>query len=229
LASIGVAIEDIDGILISHEHIDHIRGAKILAKRHNIPVLANADTARAMVRTLGENFPMKIFSTGETFELEDVKVHPFTVQHDAVDPVMFTLTTPDYKVGICTDLGFATSLVRAQLQNCDYLLLESNHEPSMVHACPRPMSYKQRVLSRSGHLSNQACGELIRDIYHDGLKHVYLGHLSSECNSTEACYETVRSVLNREGLSVAISVAELKTVSKPTLFPQISVPISAQQ
>ncbi len=223
LEQIGVDINDIDAVLVTHEHIDHIRGVKVIAKRHGIPVLANAETARAMLKFFGEPLPIKVFTTGEVFELKDLRIHPFRVQHDSVDPVMFTLATPDVKVGVCTDLGFATSLVRARLEGCHHLLLESNHEPAMVHACPRPQSYKQRVLSRSGHLSNEACGELIRDIYHDGLQHVYLGHLSSECNSPEAALNRVGSILNQTGITVPISVAELRAVSQPTVFhPRLS-------
>ncbi len=215
LDAIGVDIDDIDAVLVTHEHIDHIRGVKVIAKRHNIPVIVNADTARAMIRYFADTFPMKIFTTGEPFEINEIRVHPFSVQHDSVDPVMFTLQTPEVKVGVCTDLGFATSLVKAQLQDCHYLFLESNHEPDMVHACARPMSYKQRVLSRSGHLSNSACGELIRDLAHSDLRHVHLGHLSSECNHPERALATIGEILERERMTIPLTAANLKEPTAP--------------
>src|SRR5262249_31630801 len=141
----------------------------------------------------------KIFSTGETFEFGDLEIHPFTIQHDTLDPVAFTIRLDNLKLGFCTDLGFATSLVSNKLQQCDYLYLEANHQPSMVHASSRPMIYKQRVLSRTGHLSNEACGHLLSQVAHSGLKHVHLAHLSSECNTPETALQVIRNILNEKG------------------------------
>ena len=107
---------------------------------------------------------LRFFPTGETFEFGDLEIHPFSIQHDTIDPVAFTIRTETLKLGFCTDLGFVTSLVQTQLMNCDYLYVEANHQPSMVYASSRPMIYKQRVLSRSGHLSNEACGNLLAHV-----------------------------------------------------------------
>jgi phosphoribosyl 1,2-cyclic phosphodiesterase len=218
LAEIDVDLGDIDAIFITHEHTDHIQGLKVLAYRLGIPVFANQETAKGILTTFNESPKFKIFTTGETFEFADLEVHPFTVQHDTMDPVAFTIKTGGLKLGFCTDLGFVTSLVKAQLKECDYLYVEANHEISMVEACARPMVYKQRVLSRSGHLSNVACGELLCEVMHSGLKHVHLAHLSSECNSPEKALGVVGDILGRAGHSVPMAIAYQDCVSQKVIF-----------
>ncbi len=199
LEEINVDLADIDAILISHEHTDHIQGLRVLAYKYGIPVFANSETAKGIVEFFHDCPKFKIFSTGETFEYGDLEIHPFSIQHDTLDPVAFTIRVNSLKLGFCTDLGFVTSLVRIQLQDCDYLYVEANHQPSMVHATARPMFYKQRVLSRIGHLSNEACGELLKHVVTPKLKHVHLAHLSGECNSPETALSVIKEILT--GLS----------------------------
>lgn len=218
LAQINVDIADIDAILISHEHSDHIQGLRVLAFKYGIPVFANTETAKGIVETFHDCPKFKIFSTGETFEFGDLEIHPFSIQHDTLDPVAFTIRTSSLKMGFCTDLGFATSLVVNHLQQCDYLYVEANHQPSMVHACARPMIYKQRVLSRSGHLSNEACGELLNKVAHKGLKHVHLAHLSSECNTPELALNVVQGLLAEKGIAIDMCVAPQDMISKAITF-----------
>lgn len=221
LEEIGVGIDEIDAVLVSHEHGDHIRGLKVLAFRYGIPVLANHETAKAVAEILGDCPKFKIFSTGEAFEFGDFEIRPFSIQHDAADPVAFTIHFDGIKLGFCTDLGFVSSLVLAHLQECDYLYVEANHEPSMVHSSPRPMVYKQRVLGRSGHLSNEACAQLLNAVFHEGLKHVHLAHLSSECNSPEVAINVISEILAREGNSVELSVAYPLKRSREVLFEEV--------
>lgn len=218
LESINVDISEIDAILITHEHSDHIQGLKVLAYKMGIPVFANAETAKGIVEHFHDCPKFKIFSTGETFEFGDLEIHPFSIQHDTLDPVAFTIRTGDLKLGFCTDLGFATTLVQNQLRQCDYMVLEANHQPSMVHASARPMIYKQRVLSRSGHLSNEACGKLLAAVAHSQLKHVHLAHLSSECNSPEVALSVVREILQNHGIQLDLCVAPQEMVSKAIFF-----------
>jgi len=218
LAEIGIAMSEIDAILVTHEHIDHIRGVELLASRYDIPVFANADTAKAIHETSGASLRFKIFSTGETFHFGDLEIHPFSIQHDTLDPVAFTIRTHLHKAGFCTDLGFVTSLVKNHLQGCDFLYVEANHQPSMVHACNRPHTYKQRVLSRQGHLSNAECADLIGDVLHPGLKHIHLAHLSQECNSPDLALAIVREKIKLLDYEVEISIAFQETISKPVLF-----------
>lgn len=218
LSEINVDLADIDAILITHEHMDHILGLKTLAFKKGIPVFANHETAKGIVETFHDCPKFKIFSTGETFEFGDLEIHPFSIQHDTLDPVAFTIRTNNLKLGFCTDLGYATSLVQYQLNDCDYLYLESNHEPSMVHASSRPMIYKQRVLSRSGHLSNDACGNLLAHVYGPKLKHVHLAHLSSECNSPETAIKIVKGILEQKGIHLDMCIAPQDKISRAVFF-----------
>lgn len=218
LSSIQVEIEEIQGVLITHEHVDHIRGISTLCQKYGIPVFANIETAKAILSVVKYPPKFKIFSTGDPFQLSDIYIHPFSIPHDAIDPVAFTFRIDGLKIGVCADLGFASSLVVGQLRECDYLYIEANHEPSRVHACSRPMVYKQRVLSRQGHLSNEESASVVTAVHHDRLKHVYLAHLSSECNSPDLALQTVSKALARENKSVSISVAPQDTVATAVYF-----------
>lgn len=218
LEVIGVDLAEIDAILITHEHGDHIMGLKVLAYKLGIPVLANHETAKGIVESFHDCPRFKIFSTGETFSFGDLEIHPFSVQHDTLDPVAFTIRVNGLKLGFCTDLGFVTSLVSNKLRDCDYLYIEANHQPSMVHASPRPMVYKQRVLSRTGHLSNEACGNLLSQIAHSGLKHVHLAHLSSECNTPDVALNVVRGILETHGIRLDISIAPQEQLGRAIAF-----------
>lgn len=213
LSEIGESIESIDAIIVTHEHSDHIRGLEAIVKKYQIPILANSQTAKAVCSYLSIRPKFKIFSTGESFTFGDISFHPFSIQHDTLDPIALTAQIEEVKFGICTDLGFVTSLVKKHLENCHCLYLESNHEPSMVHASSRPMIYKQRVLSRQGHLSNQQCAELLKEIYHEGLKYIYLAHLSEECNHPEVALKSTQSSLKDFLSDVRISVAYQDKVS----------------
>lgn len=215
LSLISVDIRDIDAILITHEHVDHIRGISSIALKHKIPIFANSDTAHAILETLDTSPRFKIFSTGETFEFGDLEIHPFSIQHDTLDPVAFTIRTSSLKLGFCTDLGFVSSLVKTHLKECDYLYIEANHEPSMVHASSRPMVYKQRVLSRQGHLSNQQCAELLAEIAHPDLKHIHLAHLSEECNHPDRALEVIRASLPSP---IPLSIALQHQISNSIIF-----------
>ncbi len=218
LAEIHVDIADIDAILVTHDHSDHIQGLKVLAYKLGIPVFANHETAKGIVEAFHDCPKFKIFSTGETFEFRDMEIHPFSVQHDTVDPVAFTIRVDGLKLGFCTDLGFVTSLVQSHLQECDYLYVEANHQPSMVHSSARPMIYKQRVLSRSGHLSNEACGDLLKNVYHPKLKHAHLAHLSHECNTPDVALRVVREILETHGINLDMCIAPQNSLGRTIFF-----------
>ncbi|MEX0961890.1 MAG: MBL fold metallo-hydrolase [Simkaniaceae bacterium] len=220
LNSIGESLSEIEAILISHEHTDHIRAVEIVSKQYQIPILANSETAKAILAQVRVEPLFKIFSTGETFHFKDLEIHPFSIQHDTLDPVAFTVKTCGYKIGICTDLGFATSLVENHLRGCDVLYLESNHEPSMVHASARPMVYKQRVLGRQGHLSNEAAAELLQKVAHEKLLKVYLAHLSEECNHPEVALKKAKEALSKAEISVEIA-HQVKCSSLLELFLRV--------
>lgn len=218
LAEINVDLADIDAVLISHEHTDHIQGLSTLAFKYGIPVFANTETAKGIVNHFGDCPSFKIFSTGETFAFGDFEIHPFSIQHDTMDPVAFTIHLENLKLGFCTDLGFVTTLVQKQLSDCDYLYVEANHQPAMVHASSRPMVYKQRVLSRTGHLSNEACGQLLSHVALPRLKHVHLAHLSSECNNPETALRVIGEILAQQNIQLEINIAWQDKISKPIFF-----------
>lgn len=218
LETLHCSIESIDAILISHEHHDHISGLKTLCSRYNIPIIANHATAEAIVEDVGECPKFHIFTTGEPFEFLGLEIFPFTIQHDGVDPVAFTIQTSNAKIGLCTDIGFVTPTVRHRLAASQILYIESNHEPSLVHASSRADIYKRRVLSRTGHLSNTEAAQLIADLAHPDLRHVYLAHLSSECNTHETALRVVSSFLAERGLHPKLSIAFQNEVSEPTII-----------
>lgn len=221
LLTLGIAISEIDAILVTHDHTDHILGLKVLAFKYGIPVLANRETAKGIVEAFQVCPKFKIFTTGETFEFGDLEIHPFSIQHDTLDPVAFTIKTAGVKIGICTDLGFVTTLVRTHLKDCDYLHIEANHEPDWVHACSRPMVYKQRVLGKNGHLSNGQCADLLVSVAHCNLKHVHLAHLSSECNSKDKALSVIQEILGSHGISFPLSVAPQDTLGTPISFTNL--------
>jgi len=218
LSQMEISLDQIDAILITHEHADHISGLQTLTGKYPIPVLANSETAKGILEALSLHSKFKIFSTGESFEFGDLEIFPFSVQHDALDPVGFTVRREASQLGFCTDLGFATTLVKESLKKCDYLYLEANHQVSMVHSSNRPFLYKQRVLSRQGHLSNEACAELLSEIYHKGLKKVHLAHLSSECNSEELALKIVKERLDALGAEGELLIAYQDRASRPFIL-----------
>jgi phosphoribosyl 1,2-cyclic phosphodiesterase len=218
LDQIGVDISEINAVLITHEHLDHIEGLKVLSNKYNIPVFANSETAKGIYNNLHLSADFKIFTTQELFEYKDLKIFPFSILHDTLDPVGFIIWTHGLKLGFCSDLGYVSSLVVKQLQDCDYLYLEANHQVDLVHASNRPMMYKQRVLGRQGHLSNDECAYLLSQVYHPGLKHVFLAHLSSECNNPNTAKKCIENFLKRENKNIDISFAHQDEISGKIKF-----------
>lgn len=218
LSEIDVDIKQIDAVLVTHEHVDHISGLKVLCERLNIPVFCNSSTAKGICDALKIRPRFRMFTTGETFQFADLEIRPFSVPHDTLEPVAFTIQAEGLKVGFCADLGHVTSLVKNELKCCDFLYVEANHQPSMVHASSRPYIYKQRVLSRQGHLSNEECACLLVDIWHEGIKHVFLAHLSAECNQPELALKIVQEALEKYGAKPSISIAHQESISKKILF-----------
>ena len=218
LEELAVDIATIQAILVTHEHIDHIRAIAIFSEKYKIPVFANGETAKGICSVLQMRPRFKIFTTGEPFTFEDLLIDPFSIPHDAFDPVAFIIKIGILKIGFCTDLGHVTSCIRKKLEQCDYLYLEANHQISMVHACNRPMTYKQRVLGKLGHLSNEECASLLEAIAHPGLKHVYLAHLSSECNSPASLFQMIQTVCKKENLLPKLSIALQEKISHPIFF-----------
>lgn len=185
MQAVGLAADNLDGIVVSHEHSDHVRGVGVLARRFNLPVYISSDTAAAAAGQLGCIDDLRTIEIGTTFTIDDLIIHPFSTSHDARDPAGFTIARNGAKIGIATDLGIATGMVRHHLKACDLLVLEANHDPRMLAEGPYPWPLKQRIKGRNGHLSNEASRDLLAELNHDGLCHVILAHLS-ETNNTPA-------------------------------------------
>jgi phosphoribosyl 1,2-cyclic phosphodiesterase len=193
LGEIGIDPGSIDAILVTHEHSDHIRGVPLLSKKYQIPVWANGATASF----LGQCFVREEFITGEDFEVKNVVIHPFSIVHDAVEPVGFVLEGAGIRFGQATDLGKVTPLVKHSLQGCHALVVEANHDEELLQVCSYPWTVKQRISSTHGHLSNRSCGELLKDVLHADLQALVLGHLSQESNTPSHATQEVEKALNQ--------------------------------
>jgi phosphoribosyl 1,2-cyclic phosphodiesterase len=208
LATIGRVPENLTGILITHEHSDHVLGLARLTEQLGIPVYCNRATAEAIHYQLRINLKPRLFATGATFELGDVLVDTFSVPHDAQDPVGFLLRTDAGNVGFLTDLGHATKLVLERVRKAHALVLESNHDIKLLQESPhRPWSLKQRILGRHGHLSNEAAADAAEEVVSAELRHLYLGHLSRECNRPDLARRVMGERLQKIGAThVALEV-----------------------
>ena len=195
LNSLELTGKDIDGILITHEHSDHIKGLGVIARKHQIPVYATEGTVEALSHMNLGKMPEGIFREiheDEPFEINDLTVNPFTIPHDAAQPVGYRVECGEHSVGIATDLGKYNEYIVGNLQNLDALLLEANHDIRMLQVGKYPYYLKQRILGNKGHLSNETAGKLLCELLHDDLKYVLLGHLSKENNLPQLAHEAVR-------------------------------------
>jgi phosphoribosyl 1,2-cyclic phosphodiesterase len=200
LASISRTPEMLTGILITHEHSDHVQGLATLCEKLPVPIYCNRPTKDAIEFQSRASINYRIFSTGSAFDLGDVSVETFTVPHDAQEPVGFLLRTNAGNIGYLTDLGQATKLVIERVRPANVLVLESNHDIRLLQECPhRPWSLKQRILSRHGHLSNDAAADAAAEMISADLRQLYLGHLSTQCNRPEIARRTVANRLAQVG------------------------------
>ena len=204
LNAVDLEPESLEAIIITHEHSDHVKGAGVLHRRYKIPVYITEKTWQA-TSNLGEIKDLRFFECGKSFKIKQIKINPFSISHDAADPVGLTLEYKEYKIGVATDLGIATNLVKNHLNNSDILYLESNHDPDMLINGSYPWHLKQRVKSRTGHLSNIDTKNLILELETQNLKHVILAHLSEENNHPQIAFNEVLKSLNGSDTSLHVA------------------------
>ena len=204
LNQIGVLPETLGGIVITHEHSDHVKAAGILSRKYHLPVYANEGTWKGMAKQVGM-IPAglsRMFETGRDFYINGLAVHPYPIPHDACEPVGFRVYAGARSVATATDMGYVRKDVLEELRGADMVLFESNHDPEMLRRNPHyTLALKQRILGRQGHLSNEACGQGICALAERDVKHVILGHLSGENNTPELAMNTSLDILAHAGIA----------------------------
>ncbi|RYD17751.1 MAG: MBL fold metallo-hydrolase, partial [Verrucomicrobiaceae bacterium] len=200
LLQVGIDPRSLDGILLTHEHGDHVKGLKVFLKQNPIPVYTTPATARVVRETGIEGGTWKFFEAGQAFALGAISVETFAIQHDAVDPVGFVVGHDARRLGFLSDAGFVTRNMTERLRGLAGLFVEANYDEGLLEAdTKRPWSIKQRISSRHGHLSNTQVAELLREISHPALGRVVFGHLSSDCNTPDHVLTRLRACLAELG------------------------------
>lgn len=204
LCEIDVNIKDIDALLLTHEHIDHIKGAGVLARRFKIPIYANEGTWAGIGDGIGKisSEQCLTFSNDKLFSLKDLQVKPYAVSHDAQDTVGFSFFHDEYKISIATDLGYVDERIIHHLAGSDGLILEANHDKEMLKVGPYPWPVKQRILSDRGHLSNEVAGHALCCLLEKKIPQVLLAHLSQNNNLPELAMLTIKNILAQQGCEV---------------------------
>ena len=202
LSEVGVSPVELSAIVLTHEHVDHIRGVGVLSRKYDIPVYANEGTWRAAGSLLGSIAMRNIrtFVTGQNFYIGDIDLTPFPLSHDAAEPVGYAFFSKGARLVFMTDTGCATPVQRETAQGADLLFLESNHDIELLKHGPYPYQLKKRILSEKGHLSNDAAGSFLTGLYTSGVRRAILAHLSRENNTERIAYDAVRGSLTEAGI-----------------------------
>jgi len=202
MKALGEDPRHLSAIVITHEHSDHVCGLAVLAKKLKVPVFMTGATHQTWARAVRDENGVRpamdrleVFCAGKSFQIGDIAVTPFTIPHDAADPVGFTFRAEGIKIGIATDLGYIPASVRDHLRHCEVLMMESNHDLEMLRVGPYPWSVKQRVMSRVGHLSNDALAQFFTSDYDGGAAYVVLAHLSEHNNHPELARKAAEKAL----------------------------------
>ena len=223
LNAYGYKTSEMNGVLITHEHIDHIGGLGVISRKYGLPIYATEKPKRAVLRTktvgkIDESL-FRVITPDETFLADGLEVEPIHISHDAADPVAYIVKSGGKSVGVITDLGMYDDYIVEKLGGLNLLLLEANHDVHMLETGSYPYPLKQRILGKRGHLSNECCGQLLSEVLHDGFGAVMLGHLSKENNYAELAYETVKLEISMgtcpyKGDDFPLYVAKRDCVSK---------------
>jgi phosphoribosyl 1,2-cyclic phosphodiesterase len=225
LAAIGVTPEMLDGILLTHEHCDHVAGLRVFCKKNPIPVYCTRLTAEILRKDeLAAHGDVRQFQSGAEFHIADIGIQAFPVPHDAVDPVGFVFHHGDRSLGFLTDLGHCTKLARERVRGVSTLVIETNYDDKLLqNDTRRPWAVKQRIMSRHGHLSNTAAAGVLTELLEHGLNRAVLGHLSRDCNTADLAVETVRAQLREAGAGEARGAVEVYCASQAEVSPRFVV------
>ena len=219
LKSIDIDPSTIDGILVTHEHSDHVQGLGTLSRKFDLPVFVNQETLDAMPKQK-DKIPeknIKTFKVNDKFSINDLDIKSFSIPHDAANPCGFSIFKDDKKISIATDIGHMTNSIVKNLEESLFVLLESNYDPEVLKCSSYPFNLKTRIAGPTGHLSNEMAGKTISYLLKSGLKKAMLGHLSKESNFPELAYKTVLDELisnNYDENSLSVLVASRDTHSK---------------
>lgn len=219
LEDIDINPSTLDGILITHEHTDHVQGLGTFSKKFDLPVFVNQETLDAMPTQKDKisDKNIKTFKVTEKFEIGDLTINPFSIPHDAANPCGFNIYKDDKKISIATDIGHITNSILKELEESLFIMLEANYDPNVLKCSTYPFNLKTRIAGSTGHLSNEMAGKTISYLIKSGLKNAMLGHLSKESNFPELAYKTVVDELlenNYNENSLLLSVASRTEHSK---------------
>jgi phosphoribosyl 1,2-cyclic phosphodiesterase len=209
LRTVGTQPEEVDAVVLTHDHGDHTRGAGVFARRFGTPLYMTPATRDVCGNLLTGREEVREYGPGRPFPIGDLRVEPFLTVHDAADPVAVTVMGVGCgtRLGVATDLGRATEGIRHSLRDCDFLILEANHDEALLRTGPYPPSVQARIASSHGHLSNHGAARLALELLHARLSGILLAHLSAECNRPELALEVVGGALRDAGWDGYLEVA----------------------
>ena len=219
LNDINIDPSTLDGILVTHEHIDHVQGLGTLSKKFDLPVFVNQETLDAMPKQKDKisEKNVKTFKISDKFEIGDLEIKPFSIPHDAANPCGFNIWKDNKKISIATDIGHMTNPILKSLEESLFIMLEANYDPEVLRCSPYPFTLKSRIAGPTGHLPNEMAGKTISHLLKSGLKNAMLGHLSRQSNFPELAYKTVVDELisnNYNEDCISLSVASRDNHSK---------------
>ncbi len=231
LRELGLEIEDLDGVLLTHEHTDHIKGLKTFCKKYDVPVYATFGTAAAIQEKLPQaQRLLQPFLGGESFCVGDLKVHSFQTPHDAADSVCYRIDGAGHQLGYVTDLGYLPENIRSAMRGCDTLALESNHDVEMLRTGSYPLYLKERIRGKYGHLSNEECAEAAVELAQSGAERIILSHLSEKNNRPLTAFRATQYALEKARQRCELYVAPHGAMEQPVAVqPVTQLPEGGEQ
>lgn len=233
MQEVGVNPDHLDGIVLTHEHGDHTRGIDVLCRKRKLSVYCNIRTREVLRPKVASEVSWRLFESGDAFPVGDIRIQSFYIPHDAVEPMGFVFVNGAGRLGLVSDIGHVTTLVKDHLSGVDTLFVEANYDDLMLqNDTKRPWSTKQRISSRHGHLSNAQAAELVSEIESEKLHRVVLGHLSRDCNAPDVAIGAIRKTLeqqNRDDVCVECAGQNDVIPFQPVRKGGMSVPVQVEE